>query len=294
MEIHQLRTYVTVAREGHLTRASELLNLSQPALSAHIKSLEDELGVILFDRTPKGMKLTPPGQLLLNQAENALSAFTGMYTQAKILKNEVSGTVKIGTFGDGLALKIGEFLPLMASCYPNLSLNLKQGISGIIVKGVKNRELDAGYVLGSYEEGEIAAIRLKYVKLYVTAPIAWKETIEEAGWFEIAKIPWIVTPPPCAVIEIANKLNQNNKVKPNRLDELDHQSFLRSLVAAGVGLSILPEDHAVAAELAGKVVLWRQLDCETALSFLYLREREDEPAIKAMISANRQVWGVQA
>lgn len=101
MEIHQLRTYVTVAREGHLTRASELLNLSQPALSAHIKSLEDELGVILFERTPKGMKLTPPGQLLLNQAENALSAFTGMFTQAKILKNEVSGSVKIGTFGDG-------------------------------------------------------------------------------------------------------------------------------------------------------------------------------------------------
>lgn len=61
MELYQLKTFTAVAEENHLTRAAERLNTSQPALSAHIKSLEAELGVTLFERTPKGMKLTPQG-----------------------------------------------------------------------------------------------------------------------------------------------------------------------------------------------------------------------------------------
>jgi len=62
MELYQLKTFVTVAEEGHLTRAAERLFTSQPAISAHIKSLEEELGVTLFHRTPKGMQLTTEGE----------------------------------------------------------------------------------------------------------------------------------------------------------------------------------------------------------------------------------------
>ena len=54
MEIHHLKTFVTVADEGHLTRAADRLHTSQPSVSAHIKALEEELGLILFLRTPQG------------------------------------------------------------------------------------------------------------------------------------------------------------------------------------------------------------------------------------------------
>ncbi|MBN1205362.1 MAG: LysR family transcriptional regulator, partial [Myxococcaceae bacterium] len=53
MDIYQLKTFVTVAREGSITRASGLLHLSQPAVSAHIKAMEDTLGLSLFERTPR-------------------------------------------------------------------------------------------------------------------------------------------------------------------------------------------------------------------------------------------------
>ena len=58
MDIYQLRTFVTVARERSITRSSEVLHLSQPAVSAHIKALEDTLGLALFERTPRGKSLT--------------------------------------------------------------------------------------------------------------------------------------------------------------------------------------------------------------------------------------------
>ena len=74
MELYQLRSFAVVAELGHLTRASERLHLSQPALSAQIKALEDELGVTLFERTPSGMVLTSAGRALLPEAEKVLAA----------------------------------------------------------------------------------------------------------------------------------------------------------------------------------------------------------------------------
>ncbi len=65
MDLHQLKTFVTVAREGSITRASELLHLSQPAVSAHIKAIEDAFDLKLFDRKARGMTLTADGQRLL-------------------------------------------------------------------------------------------------------------------------------------------------------------------------------------------------------------------------------------
>ena len=72
MDIYQLKTFVTVAAEGSITKASELLFLSQPAVSAHIKALEDELGLQLFNRTAKGMSLSAQGLALLTKAEQLL------------------------------------------------------------------------------------------------------------------------------------------------------------------------------------------------------------------------------
>jgi hypothetical protein len=76
----------------------------------------------------------------------------------------------------------------MASCYPKLTVQLMQGISGTIVKGVKDGNLDAGCVLGLCEDQEFGVIRLKNVRLYVTAPAAWKEAVETACWYEIAEL----------------------------------------------------------------------------------------------------------
>ena len=74
MELYQLRGFAAVAETGHLTRAAERLHLSQPALSAQIKALEDELGVPLFERLPSGMELTPAGRSLLPEAQKVVAA----------------------------------------------------------------------------------------------------------------------------------------------------------------------------------------------------------------------------
>ena len=107
MEIHQLKTFVAVAREGSITRASERLYLSQPAVSAHIKAIEETLGLTLFERTPRGMSVTGDGQRLLVKAELALAAHRKLIGEATRLKGRLTGRLRLGAAGDSSTRRSG-------------------------------------------------------------------------------------------------------------------------------------------------------------------------------------------
>ena len=83
MNIPQLRSFLTIAREQNLTRAAESLNLSQSAISSQLKGLEEELGVRLFERNTRGMILSRPGQILLSHARDVMDACSSLKRSAR-------------------------------------------------------------------------------------------------------------------------------------------------------------------------------------------------------------------
>jgi len=130
MELYQLRGFATVAELGHLTRAAEKLHISQPALSAQIKALEDELSVLLFERSASGMTLTAAGKRLPPEAVTVIEAAAALRGNAHAFQGEVAGHVRLGMLSDPDFVRLGDFLAQATARFPLLEIELHHEVSG--------------------------------------------------------------------------------------------------------------------------------------------------------------------
>jgi DNA-binding transcriptional LysR family regulator len=290
MELYQLRSFAAVAELGHLTRAADKLHISQPALSAQIKALEDELGVPLFERTPSGMVLTPAGQRLLPEAEKVIAAAGALRSQAKSYQGEAGGRARVGTLSDPEFLRLSDFLALAIERYPLIEIELHHEVSGAAFAKVRDGELDAAFYYGSLTHPQVAAVPLREVSYRVVAPVAWRDRVAAADWDAIAALPWIVTPAISTHSALAQELFQTHGVAPAKVIEADNEFVISSLVIAGLGVALMREDLALEAAGAESVCLWRDVRATTTLSFLHLRERGDDPVVRALADVVRDVW----
>ena len=294
MELYQLKTFVTVAEEGHLTRASERLHTSQPAVSAHIKSLEEEMGVSLFIRTPKGMVLTREGEVLRAKAQTALETIDDLYREASVLKENVVGTARIGLHIDPRFLKIDCFLSHMRQHHPELDFHLLQRWSWQQPEAFKKGALDGGFVYGRPDMPDLEVIALRQFNVVVVGPVDWEKQISGAGWEAIAHLPWIWTPPNCQFCQIALSAFEKRGLQPMRVTVADQEPLISTLVASGVGLAIMIEEEARLAQEQGRVTIWEEVLDSVDLAFIYSRKRASEPLVKALADGIRQIWKIPA
>lgn len=290
MELYQLRAFVTVMRLGHLTRAAEQLHLSQPAVSHQIKALEEELGVRLFERSATGLAPTAAGRELLPLAEHSLGSAAALVGRAQDLRGEVSGALRLGTIIDPTFTKLGELLRLVRERYALLSVETRHSSSGLVLEGVRRDELDAGYYMAPTPEPDVAALPLSPMRYAVVAPVAFRTQVENAGWREIALLPWIGTPWFSSQTRLVREMFETRGLQPPRVCETDQEDSRRSLVGAGVGLGLMREDLAREAERAGELIIWSGHTAHTTLWMIYLTARESEPPIAALRSVMRLLW----
>jgi DNA-binding transcriptional LysR family regulator len=290
MELYQLRTFAAVAEFGHVTRAAEKLHVSQPAVSAQIKALEEELGMPLFDRTPTGMVLTAPGKRLLAQAERVLAAAQEMRAEARSLAGAVAGRLRLGSVSDPESIRLGEFLSRAVELYPLLELDVQHQVSGAAFESVRNGELDASFYFGILTHPTVASLALHEVAYRVVAPAAWKDRVERATWRELAALPWILTTPISSHHGLVSELFLQHGVEPTSVVQADNETVMENLIVSGLGLSLLREDLARAREARGEAIALKDARLTTMLQFIYLAGREQEPAIAALLFAVRQVW----
>jgi DNA-binding transcriptional LysR family regulator len=294
VELYQLRGFAVVAEVGNLTRAAERLHISQPALSAQIKALEDELGVALFDRTPSGMQLTVGGQQLLGETEKVLAAAQSLDTAARALKGDVAAKVRIGTVSDPEFIRVGELLHVAVERYPLLRIELHQEVSGEAYEQVRRGELDASFYFGELSHAGIAGVRLGEMAYRVVAPAQWCDRLAQADWAALAAMPWIVTPSISTHNRMVSELFAGRGAMPAQVVVADQESLISTLVDAGVGVALMREDLARAKEAAGEVCTWRDARVVTPLWFVHPAERAHDPAIAALLDVLREVWRVPA
>ncbi|CAB3789945.1 LysR family transcriptional regulator [Paraburkholderia fynbosensis] len=297
MDLTLLRAFITVAREGNLTRAAVQLHLTQPAVSLQIKHLQETLGVTLFTRTSHGLSLTRDGQALLPHAERALGAAADVQRAAQSLRHEVRGRLRIGTILDPAFLRLGGFLKQLVEAWPHIETALRHGMSGWVLEQIRAGELDVGYYIGLPSDDEprdgpaFHALTLTHFQYRVLAPAGWKDRVKGArDWRSLAALPWIWTPPASAHNRLLSRCFGEAGVKPVKVAEVDQEPSMLDLVKSGVGLTLARDATAIAEAHAHALTIIDGITVPTQLSFVTLEERKDEPAIAAALKLIEQQW----
>jgi len=304
IDLRTLRAFVTVAREGNVTRAAELLHVTQPAVTLQLKRLAAETGLFLFRRTSTGLELTQEGALLAAKAEQVLAALTDFGKTAGHLSTRVRGKLRIGTIIDPEFTRLGAFLKALIESGPGIETTLRHGMSGDVPEGLRRNELDAGFFLGDPSDydpsadmtGENAgplfhARELAQLTYRVVAPPALAGLVRGADWSQLASLPWIGTPQASVHNRLLSRLFADLGVRQNIVAQVDQETSMVAMVRTGVGLSLCRESIALHEQQAHGLVIAENLKISTTLSFICLDARMDDPAITAAFDAIKRVWG---
>ncbi len=238
------------------------------------------------------MALTAAGSELLALARRVLAGSEELADVARRLQGKVSARLRIGTVSEPELNRVGEFLALVVQRHPLLEVELHHEVSGAALEAVRDRRLDASLFFGELNSEGVSGLALAPVVYRVAAPAAWKPRVEQGDWRSIAAMPWVMTPSISTHNRLVGALFRRHGVEPPKVVEADNESVLSTLVASGLGLSLLREERALAMERAGEACLWPGARLQTTLWFVYPASRRGDPALAALLHALRELWGI--
>ena len=290
MELTHLRTFVAVAELQHLTQAAERLHVSQPAASAHIKALEETLGVALFERRAGGLALTPAGKALVESAREVLASSAAPRSKARELARAVDGKFRLGVRVDPGLIPLGDLVRITRQRHPKLELEIHQLNSLNILSGIQSGELDAGFALFDRVPLGLAALNLEQVDYRVVGPADWRAAVEDADLEALRKLPWIGAPRGGSHDQMLFSLFGEASLSLNRVVDAAQEGVHATLVEAGVGLALMREDRALSAAKRGKAVVWGGGRARSTLRFAYSERRANDPAVRAVKEIAAEFW----
>src|SRR5216683_2587504 len=144
MDLRHLRTFVTVAEQGTVSKAALRLRVAQPALSRQINDLEVELGVRLFDRVRRRLVLSGEGERLLADCRNILSAVDSLSERAELLRRPDAGVLKVAATPQTIEGVFSTFLHRHAARFPNVQINLSEAVGRELYPKLERGELHLG------------------------------------------------------------------------------------------------------------------------------------------------------
>jgi DNA-binding transcriptional LysR family regulator len=147
MELRQLRAFLTVARLGHFGQAADALNLTQPALTQRIQALEREVGVRLFERSAREVRLTPAGRLLLPHAERLVAIDDEALRELRDYRAGTTGQVRIAYHNAGDSLLAGAIIAEFRRRFPAVDIQTAAGSSGANLQRLRDHASDAALAL---------------------------------------------------------------------------------------------------------------------------------------------------
>lgn len=250
MNLYQLYYFKTLAKLEHYTKAAEELSLTQPSLSHAIASLESELGVLLFEKHGRNIRLTEYGKTFLPYVESALAELASGTKKVNEMATERDANISIGFIYTLSSL----YIPKLISCFKkydqnkHINFSLKEGWSReactvSLVKGLKEGKLDAIFISLIPNDPEVEFIPIYDQNLVVLlskeSPLAKNKSIDLK---EIESYPLIQHSGKIGLRDEINRLFEMVNITPNTGYEIEDEFSMIGLVAENLGIAIVPDN----------------------------------------------------
>ena len=280
MDLYHLRTFVAVIDCGSISGAARRLARTPSSVSSHVKALELEFQVDLFERTNRGVSLTHAGARLETYARQALQAADEFAVQAASCQQAIAGRINVAFSVSEALFDLPAFALKMGKRYPEIALKLARSETARILDGIMKDEIDIGIVYGESEDPELRAHRLGHAKLVLCMPAQWADKID-TSWTALGDLPWINTGDCCPFQDLLNTMFLTHSIQPQQHIRSDDERTRLQLVCGGLGISLLEQSEAEHPDV-------RALDLtpvSCSISLVYRARRQREP----MIGAAREI-----
>jgi len=241
MEMNQLIPMVTVAEVESVTRAAQMLHLVQPAVTRQIQTLENELGVTLFERSRHGMLLTSAGEVFLVRARRALQELERARSELTPALGDVKGLVSVGVLESLLDLIVPPLVDSVAERYPRVKLQVLAGFSGYLKEWLDDGIVDVALL---YNLADTPAIRTEPL----LSELLWAVAPPEAGLLPTEPVTWRRVLGESLILPIVghglrtliDKVWVDIPSEPKIALETNSMSVQKQMVLTGRGWTILP------------------------------------------------------
>lgn len=280
MEWQRLEYFQTMAKVQHMTRAAEMLSISQPALSRSIAGLEEEIGVPLFDRQGRSIVLNRYGHMFLQRVNRIIKEMNDGLEDIQQLINPEKGEVSLGFLHTLGTSTVPNIIRAFHKQFPHITFQFKQNHTHTQLQQLKTGELDLCLLASMEEENQIEWTELWRDELYIIIqnnhPLASHKSI---SLNDIAGESFISMKKGYALRKTTDEIFENLSLTPNVSFEGDEVATVAGFVAAGLGYSILPDGGEIHSNKIAKLHI-NDVKCERIIGMAVVENRYLSPAAK--------------
>lgn len=240
------KVFYTVAKCGSLTKASQELFISQPAVSQAIKQLENQLGISLFNRTHKGMELSATGgKLIFSQVEEALNLLEDAESKLSELKTTATGTIRIGATDSIFSHVLAEKLAQYNEKYPAVKLELISSTSPYTLNQLKDGKCDIAFINLPMDDNEVRfyGTVTHLSDVFVAGSKYASLKFQEIHLKKLQELPLLMIEENTVARKAIDAYAEVVGVRFDPDVEVANWDFMKKLVIKGMGIGCIPREY---------------------------------------------------
>lgn len=289
LEIRQLEYFLTVGRAGSFTRAAERLYVSQPAVTNAVRSLEEELGIQLFDRSQRLAALTSEGRIFFEHAERIMHGIRSTIAEIDTLKNLSGGHLSLGLTALGGMTDVSEVLGDFAASYADIAVHLTEASSKSLEQLLLADKLDLAVLIRPPDSAALSFIGLPPQEIVLVC--GRRHRLRRSNSVALSGLTdeKLLIFPSATYREILVEAFAKADGLPQIKLESGHVQTLKSMAAAGLGITLLPESLVEGEDSLALVPLSPPLYLSPVLA--YKESRPLSHAAAAFLEIAKKNWG---